>query len=370
MATSKIRSSAQLHIDANLDFNSNKGVNLAAGVANTDAANVGQMNTAITNALSGLSGSLHTPVANLAAAKAVPAGERADKMLMNIEDMGLYRYDLESVAVSNDATIIRPTDIASDATAGRWVKMSSSLSDHNNLSSIQGGGVGDYQHLTSAQVTKLNNIEALADVTDADNVGAVMNAATAKGTPVDADTVPISDSAAAGAIKKITFTVLKSFLKSYFDTLYNMYVHPTHTGEVTGSAALTITAGAVTNAKLAQVPTQTFHGRNTAGTGDVENLTVAQVKTMLGLDGAAYQKARVFRAAPTGAVNGSNAAFTIASNMVSGSEEVFKNGILMNAGAGNDYTISYGATTTITFLTAPSALGGYTDVIIVNYTPA
>jgi hypothetical protein len=149
-------------------------------------------------------------------------------------------------------------------------------------------------------------------------------------------------------------------------------VHPNHTGEVTSTAdgATVIANNVVTLAKLAPVATATIRGRVTAGTGNVEDLTVAQVKTMLGLDGAAYQKARVFRAAPTGAVNGSNTTFTIASNMVSGSEEVFKNGILMNAGAGNDYTIAYGATSTITFLTAPSSLGGYTDVIIVNYTPA
>jgi hypothetical protein len=41
---------------------------------------------------------------------------------------------------------------------------------------------------------------------------------------------------------------------------------------------------AVTNAKLAQVATQTFRGRNTAGTGNVEDLSVATVKTMLGLN--------------------------------------------------------------------------------------
>jgi hypothetical protein len=37
----------------------------------------------------------------------------------------------------------------------------------------------------------------------------------------------------------------------------------------------------------------------------------------------------------------------------------------MNAGAGNDYTISYGATTT-NFATAPSS-AGFADVILVNY---
>lgn len=57
----------------------------------------------------------------------------------------------------------------------------------------------------------------------------------------------------------------------------------THTGEVTGSGELTITANAVTNAKLAQMATMTIKGNNTGATSDPLDLTVAQVKTMLAL---------------------------------------------------------------------------------------
>ena len=42
---------------------------------------------------------------------------------------------------------------------------------------------------------------------------------------------------------------------------------------------------AITNAKLADVATSTFKGRTTAGTGDPEDLTVAQAKTLLNLSG-------------------------------------------------------------------------------------
>lgn len=52
-----------------------------------------------------------------------------------------------------------------------------------------------------------------------------------------------------------------------------------------GSAAATIAAQAVTNAKLANVATATFKGRTTSGTGSPEDLTVAQAKTMLNLTG-------------------------------------------------------------------------------------
>ena len=60
------------------------------------------------------------------------------------------------------------------------------------------------------------------------------------------------------------------------------------TGDVTatgpGSVAATIAAGAVTLAKMADLATQRLIGRNTAGTGVPESLTVATVKTMLALD--------------------------------------------------------------------------------------
>lgn len=59
----------------------------------------------------------------------------------------------------------------------------------------------------------------------------------------------------------------------------------------------------------------------------------------------------VVREAPSGAVNGSNTSFTLANTPVSGTEQVFLNGILQEPGAGNDYTISG---STITYLTAPA----------------
>ena len=55
----------------------------------------------------------------------------------------------------------------------------------------------------------------------------------------------------------------------------------THTGDVTGAAALTIAADAVTNAKLADMATARIKGRTTAGTGDPEDLTAAQTTALL-----------------------------------------------------------------------------------------
>jgi hypothetical protein len=58
-------------------------------------------------------------------------------------------------------------------------------------------------------------------------------------------------------------------------------------GDVTvasSGAVWTIDADAVTNAKLANMATSTLKGRVTAGTGDPEDLTVGQVRTLLSLN--------------------------------------------------------------------------------------
>jgi len=70
---------------------------------------------------------------------------------------------------------------------------------------------------------------------------------TGKVTPVDADVLVIDDSAAGNDKKGLTWANLKATLKTYFDTLYNKYVHPNHSGDVTsvGDGAQTIAATAI-----------------------------------------------------------------------------------------------------------------------------
>lgn len=60
----------------------------------------------------------------------------------------------------------------------------------------------------------------------------------------------------------------------------------------------------------------------------------------------------VVRETPSGLVNGSNTTYVLANTPISGTEEVYLNGIQQEPGAGNDYTIS---SSTITFLSAPAS---------------
>jgi hypothetical protein len=109
---------------------------------------------------------------------------------------------------------------------------------------------GNIKALTAAEVLTLIAVEAGADVTDAENVASTIFGAASKTTPVNADTLGITDSDASNALKKVTWANVKATLKTYFDTLYNLYSHPNHTGDVTstGDGATVIGAGKVTEA--------------------------------------------------------------------------------------------------------------------------
>lgn len=78
---------------------------------------------------------------------------------------------------------------------------------------------GTVNHVfTAADDTKLAGIEALADVTDAVNVAAAIVSVAAKGTPVDADTIPLIDSEAGSAMKELSWAAVKSNLVTYLNS--------------------------------------------------------------------------------------------------------------------------------------------------------
>ena len=99
-----------------------------------------------------------------------------------------------------------------------------------------------------AMDTKLDGIEASADVTDAGNVGSSIDGASGKTTPVDADTMPLIDSAASNVLKKVTWANIKATLKTYFDTLYATVSH-THAFSSLTSKPTTLSGYGITDAQ-------------------------------------------------------------------------------------------------------------------------
>jgi hypothetical protein len=124
----------------------------------------------------------------------------------------------------------------------------------------------------------------------ATTLGATVHGAASKATPVDADELPLVDSAAGNVLKRLTWANLKATLKTYFDTLYLAAGNAlTNWTEAVNSSApnatvpvvsLTATNAATnvdaalrvkgTGALLAQVPDNGTSGGSKRGTNAVD----------------------------------------------------------------------------------------------------
>lgn len=119
-----------------------------------------------------------------------------------------------------------------------------------------------------------------ATIAQAD-VAANTNAATSKATPVDADLIPIIDSASSFSLKKLTWANLKATLKAYFDGIYT-----------TASATSTAISSAFTAAIGTSVQA---YDANTAKTNVAQSWTAQQTFKELKdtvhtiTDGAAFE---------------------------------------------------------------------------------
>ena len=100
------------------------------------------------------------------------------------------------------------------------------------------------------------------------DIAPVIAAAGAKTAPVDADAVPLIDSAASNVLKKVTWANIKATLKTYFDTIYAAVVH-THTITEGGSWLIPI----VVNGDYVVIQNAPFGGTITQTTSQADSGT-------------------------------------------------------------------------------------------------
>ena len=137
-------------------------------------------------------------------------------------------------------------------------------------SNISGGAAGQVVYQTGVGATGFSSTGTAGQVFVSGGTGApgwsdlglITDSYSSKVTPVDADELPLADSAAAFGSKKLTWSNLKATLKTYFDTLY------AKVGAVT-SGGITMSTGRLL-------------GRTTASTGAVEEISVGANLTLSG----------------------------------------------------------------------------------------
>jgi hypothetical protein len=155
----------------------------------------------------------------------------------------------------------------------------------------------------------------------------------------------------------------------------NLYTHPNHSGDVTSvnDGATTIASNAVTFAKMQDIGTDTFIGRDTAGTGDPEQLSVATVLTMLNVESGAKPKPSLHKGLtivdPT-ATDDATLFFTpvavtitdVRSHIVAGTNVVFN---LQHASTRNGTGLDvFTSSITLTSLSGQSNSTGFNDATI------
>ncbi len=131
-----------------------------------------------------------------------------------------------SDAVRTDATVVafdatNPTTQAFGDAAAVGSAGVAARRDHKHAMPATPTTVsGNAGTATALQTSRNIDGQAFDGTADITVIAPGTHAATGKTTPVDADEMPLVDSAASNVLKKVTWANLKATLKTYFDTLY------------------------------------------------------------------------------------------------------------------------------------------------------
>jgi hypothetical protein len=127
---------------------------------------------------------------------------------------GLTTTDKSSVVAAINEVDAGGGGGGANLTVSRTATTVTVLSDSGTDATLQAADTDNAGVMTDAMFDKLAGIEALADVTDAGNVGSTIHGATAKTTPVGADEIAIIDTEASNVLKRMTTTNFAAFIQN------------------------------------------------------------------------------------------------------------------------------------------------------------
>ena len=214
-----------------------------------------------------------TAKANAAQAAAIAASQPLDSDLTayaNAADAAARRALIGAGTGSGD--VVGPasaTDNAiarMDLTTGKLIQNSGITIADGATGTLSGTNTGDQTSVTgnagtatALQTSRNIDGQAFNGTADITVIAPGTNAATSKTTPIDADELPLVDSAASNVLKKLTWANLKATLKTYFDGLYSTPFAPTFLTYSGGSQAYAVTTLAAVNSTTFTFPSTGFY---------------------------------------------------------------------------------------------------------------
>jgi hypothetical protein len=226
-----------------------------SGVATDGAGNISAANLSGTNTgdqdLSGLV--TKTTTVNGHALSANVTVTKSDVSLGNVDNTSDATKNAATVALTNK-----------DLTSGT-----------NSFPTLNQSTTGSAATLTTSRNIDGQAFNGSADITV---IAPGTHAATSKTTPVDADELPIVDSAASNVLKKLTWANLKATVKSYYDSVTSTLTNkdltsgtntfPTLNQNTTGTAAGLTGKTTPTGALVGTTDTQALTNKDLSGAGN------------------------------------------------------------------------------------------------------
>lgn len=127
--------------------------------------------------------------------------------------------------LTTEANVIKNETAEGANTANRVGTMLNDLIDsklnNDDATTANITSTTDKRYVTDAELVVIGNTSGTNSGNETTTtIGALVNGATEKNTPVDTDMVGLMDSAAANIWKKLSWLNIKATLKAYFDTIY------------------------------------------------------------------------------------------------------------------------------------------------------